>query len=203
MKKANGLRVRTGLPPEKIGAKLDFACTIPYRWDEITLWDEKVDGPKGKVCPVEPFFMKWPEAYPYEDWCVEFIRRKFITLHGRRNYELDLWMPKTVGVMIWIMNMEMISLNELSDFLGMPRTYLGNLSRRDKGFRQWVKWYRSENLDWKIDNARQSKLYGKPSILAMLNRKTHYNGRGASSPWSEFTDKIDVGWQPKQYSRKR
>lgn len=199
MNKVKGLYKRKEMVTGKLAIKLP--CQISYRWDDFTLWDSSKDGDPKDFKP-SPKFSQWRGSQPFEDWPLELIRRKFyFDLREATDYQRDCWMTKVMGCITWILERELVSLYELALFFGMPRRYLANLSRRDPGFRLWIKWLRLQTPGYKAERARLSKLYGEKTILLLM--KPHWNGKGSGSNLLPFAGNVDVGWKPKTYSRNR
>lgn len=147
-----------------------------------------------------PGFASGPDALKIEDWCLDAIRRKyFIHLKDAKDYEKDRWMVKVMPLMSYIMEREIVNLYDFALFLGMPRSYLVNLCRRDKGFRYWIIWLRHQRLEQKGDSADSSRSIGTPSLLNTW--KPHWNSRRVNYD-KPLKNPLDVGWKGKKVSLK-
>lgn len=204
MQKFNGkrfkLRSKKFTMSQKHMDKLGKTITVPYRWDGFAFWDEAVDGDPKEVIKDLESFQQWKE--PIEAWPLEKIRRKyFLELRNKPdNHFLDRWVPKAMPLMAYILKRELVNLDNLSRFLGMPPRYLSGLSQRDKRFHRWVKYLRSQNLPWKEEQSEFARASGKPTIL--LRIRPHDNGQPGNQV-KPYRDPIDVGWTPRTYSRNR
>ena len=199
-RKIKGLTGLVDQPPKKVWDREEYSCKIPWRWETFIQWDEKRDGPIEKANLEQPMFMIWRTSKPFEPWPLEMIRRKFyIDLDRANDFERDVWMPKAISLLQWILVREMISLYAVADFFGMPTRYLANLSRRDPKFRRWVAWCRAQNIDHKAWEAIESKAHGQKSCLQRIKPESN----GTAHPHPPFPVTIDIGWKPKVYARRK
>lgn len=196
-KKMKKLLGRTDVPHKSVAHK--YPCKVAYRWDEFCLWTE-ADGDIKDISKNRPKFLDWPRAKPIEDWPLEMIRRKFYRdLKDAENFRRDEWMPKVMHMILYILRREMISIFELSLFLGMPKYYLKGLMERDEGFRYWIKWVRVQSLGHKLHEVIEKRATGRPSLLETIK----HNKTGRGDYVKPYPDPIDVGWKPKVYSVNR
>lgn len=171
--------------------------SISYEWRKMM---DLKPGEEFKKLNTFPYFASGVGALKIEDWCLDAIRIKFFRdLRDSKDYEKDKWMPKTMPIISYIMEREMVNLYDLALFFGMPRMYLVNLCRRDKGFRYWIIWLRHQRIEQKADVADASRSTGMQSLL---NRwQPHWNSqRGLNA--KPLKNPIDVGWKGKKVSLK-
>lgn len=179
---------------------------IPYKWDGY-IWDDmkEEDIPKWSAEDCMPQFMK-DRHLILEDLKLDTIRRLFfIKLKGAKDYQRDYYLPKAMMMLRFINRREMIPLREQAIWLGMPKTYLETLVKRDIGFRRLVFRWRFEtyNKAMKAERARMALLGGGKSILEIVQPHWNTSEMSGAGPLSNGRKPIDVGWRPKAMSRKR
>lgn len=143
------------------------------------------------------------QGYKVENWCLEACRRKFMKLRAENapNYLIDSYLPKAYMIMKYVMSREMIPLTELSQWLGLSKGYLKELARRDPRFRRRIWMWRQIMTDQQRDRALGAILDGEKTILeTFLPHFTATNRGNGSRP---YKDPIDVGWKPRNLSKKR
>ncbi len=191
-----GLYKTSNLPPRKFWDK--HPQGVSTRWDIVMFWDHKTYGNMDNVKNYRPKFLTWRGAMAIENWSLEEIRRKYFRdLKGCKHIsKLDVWMPKVVPLLSYILEREAIPLRTVSKFLGMPPGYLQGLCRRDEAFRVWVMYWNTDNIHHKRAEAIESRDYGKKSILETIKPESYGLGKYLPFEWN-----IDVGWKPYYYDR--
>lgn len=146
----------------------------------------------------KPFFLSHHPKMKLENWSLEQIRRKFYRDIGPegKDYQRDKWMCKTIFLIHYIHQHENVNLYDLSLFMGMPRSYLATLSRRDTGFRNWIVSLRHSNIDHKVERAQDCRLGGieEDRAHSILFRFHNNPNRGAEGLVTKYREWIDVGW---------